>query len=79
MVRDIDKTTSLHLNNEAQFLCFRLDAEKDAQLYGMNIFKIREIIHYDGEITEILGGSDGVMLGFLSVRGESIPLVDVKR
>lgn len=79
MVRDIDKTTSLHLNNEAQFLCFRLDAEKDAQLYGMNIFKIREIIHYDEEITEILGGSDGVMLGFLSVRGESIPLVDVKR
>ncbi|MGL2641118.1 chemotaxis protein CheW [Helicobacter pylori] len=79
MVRDIDKTTSLHLNNEAQFLCFRLDAEKDAQLYGMNIFKIREIIHYDGEITEILGGSDGMMLGFLSVRGESIPLVDVKR
>lgn len=79
MVRDIDKTTSLHLNNEAQFLCFRLDAEKDAQLYGMNIFKIREIIHCDGEVTEILGGSDGMMLGFLSVRGESIPLVDVKR
>ncbi|GAA7369608.1 chemotaxis protein [Helicobacter pylori] len=79
MVRDIDKTTSLHLNNEAQFLCFRLDEEKDAQLYGINIFKIREIIHYDGEVTEILGGSDGVMLGFLSVRGESIPLVDVKR
>ncbi|RVY19625.1 chemotaxis signal transduction protein CheV [Helicobacter pylori] len=79
MVRDIDKTTSLHLNNEVQFLCFRLDAEKDAQLYGMNIFKIREIIHYDGEVTEILGGSDGMMLGFLSVRGESIPLVDVKR
>ncbi|GAA9622087.1 chemotaxis protein [Helicobacter pylori] len=79
MVSGIDKTTSLHLNNEAQFLCFRLDEEKDAQLYGLNIFKIREIIHYDGEITEILGGSDGVMLGFLSVRGESIPLVDVKR
>ncbi|GAA8537179.1 chemotaxis protein [Helicobacter pylori] len=79
MVRGIDKTTSLHLNNEAQFLCFRLDEEKDAQLYGLNIFKIREIIHYDGEVTEILGGSDGVMLGFLSIRGESIPLVDVKR
>nr|WP_257568264.1 chemotaxis protein [Helicobacter pylori] len=69
----------MHLNNEAQFLCFRLDEEKDAQLYGLNIFKIREIIHYDGEVTEILGGSDGVMLGFISVRGESIPLVDVKR
>ena len=72
MVRGIDKTTSLHLNNEAQFLCFRLDGEKDAQLYGLNIFKIREIIHYDGGVTEILGGSDGVMLGFLSVDRKSV-------
>ncbi|WP_104747544.1 chemotaxis protein [Helicobacter cetorum] len=76
---DVQKTTSLHLNNEAQFLCFKLDEGEDAQLYGMNIFKIREIIHYDGELTETIGGAEGMMLGFLMVRGESIPLVDVRR
>ncbi|WP_104761782.1 chemotaxis protein [Helicobacter cetorum] len=76
---DVQKTTSLHLNNEAQFLCFKLDKGEDAQLYGMNIFKVREIIHYDEDITETIGGTDGMMLGFLTVRGESIPLIDVRR
>ncbi|PAF41843.1 chemotaxis protein CheW [Helicobacter sp. 11S03491-1] len=79
MISDIDKTTSLHLNNEVQFLCFTLDGDLDSQLYAMNVFKIREIIYYDGEFTETAGENDGIMLGFLTVRGESIPLVDMKR
>lgn len=79
MVNEIDKTTSLHLNNEVQFLCFTLDEEDNPPLYAMNVFKIREIIYYDGDFTETAGENDGVMLGFLSVRGESIPLVDMRR
>lgn len=82
MINEVDKTTSLHLNNEAQFLCFTLEDsenEKDVQLYAMNVFKIREIIYYDGELTETAGNNDGVVIGFLTVRGESIPLVDMRR
>lgn len=79
MINDIDKTTSLHLNNEVQFLCFTLDIEADSQLYAMNVFKIREIIYYEGDFTETAGENDGVMVGFLTVRGESIPLVDMRR
>ncbi|PAF52721.1 chemotaxis protein CheW [Helicobacter sp. 13S00477-4] len=79
MISDVDKTTSLHLNNEVQFLCFTLDNESNSQLYAMNVFKIREIIYYNGEFTETAGENDGIMLGFLTVRGESIPLVDMKR
>ncbi|PAF48444.1 chemotaxis protein CheV [Helicobacter sp. 12S02634-8] len=79
MISSIDKTTSLHLNNEVQFLCFTLDGELDSQLYAMNVFKIREIIYYEGEFTQTAGENDGIMLGFLTVRGESIPLVDMKR
>lgn len=82
MISNIDKTTSLHLNNEAQFLCFTLEEtenEQDIQLYAMNVFKIREIIYYDGELTETAGENEGIVLGFLTVRGESIPLVDMRR
>ncbi|PAF44204.1 chemotaxis protein [Helicobacter sp. 11S02596-1] len=79
MISDVDKTTSLHLNNEVQFLCFTLDEESGSQLYAMNVFKIREIIYYDGEFTETAGENDGIMLGFLTVRGESIPLIDMRR
>ena len=105
MIQDIDRTTSLYLNNEAQFLCFTLD-ETDpmdmpnkhtqtesaphtpeevpnkhlgAQLYAINVFKVREIIYYNGEITETAGENDGLVLGFLTVRGESMPLIDMRR
>ena len=105
MIQDIDRTTSLYLNNEAQFLCFTLD-ETDpmdmpnkhtqtesaphtpeevpnkhlgAQLYAINVFKVREIIYYNGELTETAGENDGLVLGFLTVRGESMPLIDMRR
>lgn len=96
--RSIDKITSLHLNNEAQFLCFTLDSPEQMQqyqagqnqgqnsqtqiteqIYAINVFKVREIIYYDGEITETAGENDGLVLGFLTVRGDSIPLVDMRR
>ncbi|PAF45874.1 chemotaxis protein [Helicobacter sp. 11S02629-2] len=81
MISSIDKTTSLHLHNEAQFLCFTLEEDnKDSnQLYAMNVFKIREIIYYDGDLAETAGENDGIVLGFLTVRGESIPLLDMRR
>lgn len=82
MIDNIDKTTSLHLNNEAQFLCFTLEPDNGdliSQIYAMNVFKIREIIYYDDIITETAGKNDGVVIGYLTVRGEGIPLVDVKR
>lgn len=77
----IDKTTSLHLNNEVQFLCFTLEEEVDGQnqLYAMNVFKIREIIYYDNELTETAGDNSGIILGYLTVRDETIPLVDMRR
>lgn len=77
----VDKTTSLHLNNEVQFLCFTLEDEANGtnQLYAMNVFKIREIIYYDNELTETAGDNSGIVLGYLTVRDETIPLVDMRR
>lgn len=88
VIKDIDQTTSLHLNNEVQFLCFTLDdADSEnfvgehmgMQLYAINVFKVREIIYYDGDLTETAGENDGLVLGFLTVRGESMPLIDMRR
>ncbi|MCX2716594.1 chemotaxis protein [Helicobacter sp. MIT 21-1697] len=77
----IDKTTSLHLNNEVQFLCFTLEEQSDGsnQLYAMNVFKIREIIYYNDDLTETAGDNSGIVLGYLTVRNETIPLVDMRR
>lgn len=77
----IDKNTSLHLNNEVQFLCFTLEEEKEgiSQLYAMNVFKVREIIYYDDELAETAGENSGIILGYLTVRSETIPLIDMRR
>ncbi|RDU52590.1 chemotaxis protein CheV [Helicobacter sp. MIT 00-7814] len=79
MIDNID--TTLHLKNEAQFLCFTLEKEEDkeSQLYAMNVFKVKEIIYYTDVLTETEGQQDGVLLGFLTVRGTTIPLVDMRR
>ena len=45
----------------------------------MNVFKIREIIYYDNELTETAGDNSGIILGYLTVRDETIPLVDMRR
>ena len=81
MIENIDKTTTLHLKNEAQFLCFTLEEEQEGltQLYAMNVFKVREIIYYNDALTETEGDNAGVLLGFLTVRDETIPLVDMRR
>ncbi|MGI0406737.1 chemotaxis protein CheW [Helicobacter himalayensis] len=79
MIDNID--TTLHLKNEAQFLCFTLEKEgdKESQLYAMNVFKVKEIIYYTDVLTKTEGQQDGVLLGFLTVRGTTIPLVDMRR
>lgn len=68
-----------HTKNEAQFLCFLLDDCRDAQIYAINVFKIREVIAYDGVLTEAIDGDNRIVLGTLLVRNEAIPLIDIKR
>lgn len=74
-------STSLNFDNEVQFLCFTLEEENSGinQLYAMNVFKIREIIYYDQDLTETIGDNSGIMLGYLTVRDETIPLIDMRR
>lgn len=67
-----------HINNEAQFLCFCLDDAPDAQIYAINVFKIREVIYQEGDFAHVVGGEDSAILGILSIRGESIALIDVR-
>lgn len=73
----IDQITSLHKNNELQLLCFRLDAKSD--LYATNVFKIREVIKYDGDITVISYEKSSLIEGLITIRGLTIPLIDLKK
>lgn len=74
---NIDQITSLHKNNELQLLCFRL--AKEGNLYAINVFKIREVIKYTGDITKVSYSVNSLIEGLITIRDMTIPLIDLNK
>ncbi|TLD85023.1 chemotaxis signal transduction protein CheV [Helicobacter sp. MIT 11-5569] len=74
---NVDQITNLHRNNELQLLCFRL--EKDKDLYAVNVFKIREVVKYRGEITVVSHENSSLIEGLITIRELTIPLIDLRK
>ncbi|WP_297812729.1 chemotaxis protein [uncultured Helicobacter sp.] len=74
---NVDQITNLHKNNELQLLCFRL--EKDKDLYAVNVFKIREVVKYRGEITVVSHEGSSLVDGLITIRELTIPLIDLRK
>lgn len=74
---NVDQITNLHRNNELQLLCFRL--EKDKDLYAVNVFKIREVVKYRGDITVVSHDSSSLIEGLITIRELTIPLIDLRK
>lgn len=74
---NVDQITNLHRNNELQLLCFRL--EKDKDLYAVNVFKIREVVKYRGEITVVSHEGSSLVEGLITIRELTIPLIDLRK
>lgn len=76
--QDIDERSALTSLNKLELLLFSLGgnaAGERAELYGINIFKIREIIVMP-ELTKI-ADSHPHMLGVVNIRDEIIPVIDL--
>ncbi|MBV8618852.1 MAG: chemotaxis protein CheV [Curvibacter sp.] len=76
--REIDERTNLTSSNKFELLLFRLgkDAHGDkAELFGINVFKVREIVEMP-KITAIIGAARGV-LGVVNLRGQVIQVIDL--
>ncbi len=79
-LRATDERTSLTSSNKFELLLFRLGSVpgSDAhELYGINVFKIREISTMPS-VTPIAGASSFVM-GAVDIRGQVIPVIDLPR
>ena len=70
--QDVDERTNLTSSNKFEMLLFRLCGD---ELYGINVFKIREIVPMPA-ITPIAGASQ-YMLGVVNVRGQIIQVLDL--
>ncbi len=71
-LKSVDQRTQLAGMNRMELLLFTLGTE---QLFGINVFKVREVIH----TPEISGvpRSDEKILGVSYVRGSTIPMIDL--
>ncbi|KAF1059349.1 chemotaxis protein [Burkholderia gladioli] len=75
---NIDERTTLTSNNRLELLLFRLGSVRPnapRALYGINVFKIREIATMP-EVTPI-AGSAAHILGAVDIRGQIIPVIDL--
>ena len=76
--KDIDDRANLTQSNRFELLLFRLGTslnENKSELFGINVFKIREIVAMPS-ITPIAGASPHT-LGVVNLRGQVIPVLDL--
>lgn len=78
MKSEIDERTSLTGSNKFELLLFRLGLDSklgQSELFGINVFKIREIVAMP-VITTIAGASK-FCLGVVNLRGQVIPVLNL--
>ncbi|MEO5378802.1 MAG: chemotaxis protein [Magnetococcus sp. DMHC-6] len=73
MMSEVDKRANLAFSNEMEMLTFYLS---DRQLYGLNVFKIIEILECPKNITA-LPQAHPCIKGAIDFRGRAIPLLDL--
>jgi len=76
--QEIDERTNLTSSNKLELLLFRLGEDpllQRSELFGINVFKIREIIPMP-TITAMAGASLH-MMGMVDLRGQIIPVIDL--
>jgi two-component system chemotaxis response regulator CheV len=76
--QEVDERTNLTGSNKFELLLFRLGGDANgehSELYGINVFKIREIVAMP-TITSVAGSGEH-MMGVVNLRGMIIPVIDL--
>lgn len=78
--KEIDERTNLTSTNKFELLLFRVgtpdgSTDKPGELYGINVFKIREIVPMMPITTA--AGVSSPMLGMVNIRGQVMSVVDL--
>lgn len=76
--QEIDERTNLTSSNKLELLLFRLGDDPSlerSELFGINVFKIREIIPMP--VITAVAGSPTHMMGVVDLRGQILPVIDL--
>jgi len=72
VLQEVDKRTQIVGENRLELLLFRLHGD---QLYGINVFKVQEVIRCP-KLTHIPNSKE-IVRGIASMRGKTIPVIDL--
>jgi len=78
MQQEIDERTNLTSSNKLELLLFRLGQDAQlhrTELFGINVFKIREIIPMP--VISAMAGSHPNMMGVVDLRGQILPVINL--
>lgn len=76
--KEVDERANLALSNKFELLLFRLGSDLaggKSELYGINVFKLREIVPMPA-VTKA-AGMKSPLLGMANIRGQLIPVIDL--
>lgn len=76
--KDIDERANLALSNKFELLLFRLGTsqhESKSELYGINVFKLREIVPM--QKINRAAGMVSPLLGVVNIRDQIMPVIDL--
>jgi len=74
VLQSVDQRTNLVGQNRLELLLFRLNGD---QLYGINVFKVREVLHCPS-LTQLPNTSQNVR-GIAHIRGKTMSIIDLNR
>ncbi len=72
VLKSVDERTNLAGQNRFEMLLFQLN---DEQVYGINVFKVREVITCP-PLSQVPGGQANIR-GLAHLRGETVPIIDL--
>jgi two-component system chemotaxis response regulator CheV len=78
VLQDVDERSNLAGRNKFELLLFKLgsrNGEDRNEIFGINVFKIREIVAMP--VITPIAGSGPNLLGVVNLRGEIIPVLDL--
>ncbi|HAF53109.1 MAG TPA: chemotaxis protein CheV, partial [Leclercia adecarboxylata] len=76
--KDIDDRANLTLSNRFELLLFRLGTsmnENKSELFGINVFKLREIVPMPAFTKP--AGMKSPLMGMVNIRDQVIPVIDL--
>ena len=74
VLSSVDERTKLVGHNRLELLLFQLDSK---QIFGINVFKVREVLRCPPELKR-LPNSNPSVLGVATLRGQTISLIDLQ-